>query len=180
MDLNDALSIGYSIVKVYEVYHFKESAKFDRSQATPGLFSDYVNLFLKGKQEASGWPSPDMNDTEKSEYLDQYHHVEGIHLDAANISFNQGKRATNKLLLNSFWGKFGENNNHRTYQLVEQGLDIFKLIANPSISLKGMHILDEKRCMLEYSYTEGFLPEMTHVNVFVAAFTTANVYLSSV
>ena len=174
MDLQDALLVGYTVIKVYEVYHFKERTKFDRTQETPGLFSDYVNMFLKGKQEASGWPSRDMSDTEKNEYIKQYESVEGIRLDETNIEFNPGKRATNKLLLNSFWGKFGENNNHRTHQLAERGVDIFKLITNPSVSLKGMHILDEKRCMLEYCSSEGFLPEMSHVNVFIAAFTTAN------
>ena len=174
VDLQDALLVGYTVIKVYEVYHFKERTKFDRTQETPGLFSDYVNMFLKGKQEASGWPSRDMSDTEKNEYIKQYESVEGIRLDETNIEFNPGKRATNKLLLNSFWGKFGENNNHRTHQLAERGVDIFKLITNPSVSLKGMHILDEKRCMLEYCSSEGFLPEMSHVNVFIAAFTTAN------
>ena len=174
IDLQDALSVGYTIIKLFEIYHFKERATFDKTQETPGLFSDYVNMFLKGKQEASGWPSADMSDSEKSDYIAQYKAVEGICLDPGSISLNQGKRATNKLLLNSFWGKFGENNNHRTHQLVEQGIDIFKLLTNPAISLKGMHILDEKRCMLEYSHSEGFLPEMGHVNVFIAAFTTAN------
>ena len=78
IDLRDALSVGYTIVKVFEIYHFEETAKFDKTQATPGLFSDYVNLFLKGKQEASGWPSDDMTDAEKTEYIDQYESVEGI------------------------------------------------------------------------------------------------------
>ena len=174
VDLEDALRVGYVVIKVFEVYHFRERAKFDRSQDTPGLFSDYVNLFLKGKQEASGWPSPDMTEEAKTEYIEQYESVEGIRLDRQSISLNQGKRATNKLLLNSFWGKFGENNNHRTHKLTETGADIFKLLVNPSITLRGMHVLDTNRCMIEYTHSEGFLPEMTHVNVFIAAFTTAN------
>jgi hypothetical protein len=174
IDLRDALAVGYIVIKIFEVYHFEETAKFDKTQNMPGLFSDYVNLFLKGKQEASGWPSSDMSYEAQTEYIDQYEEVEGIKLDRENISYNSGKRATNKLLLNSFWGKFGENNNHRTHKLAETGADIFKLLVNPSIALKGMHVLDSNRCMVEYVHSEGFLPEMAHVNVFVAAFTTAN------
>ena len=174
IDIKDALCVGYMVIKIFEVYHFKESAKFDRMQDTPGLFSDYVNLFLKGKQEASGWPSQNMSDEAKADYISQYHRVEGIRLEPQNISYNPGKRATSKLLLNSFWGKFGENNNHRAHKLAETGADIFKLLVNPSISLKGIHVLSSERCMIEYNHSEGFLPEMPHVNVFIAAFTTAN------
>jgi len=174
VEIDRARRVGYKIIKLYEVYHFKERATFDQINADPTLFSPYVDLFLKGKQEASGWPSKDMTDEEKEEYIRQYEEVEGIRLDAAKISYNPGKRATNKLLLNSFWGKFGENNNHRTHTLAETAGDVLKVMMNPSISLKGMHLIDTERCMLEYTRSEGFLPEMSHVNVFIAAFTTAN------
>jgi len=174
IDLQDALRVGYVVIKVYEVYHFKETAKFDKTQSTPGLFSSYVDLFLKGKQEASGWPKQDMTEDEKAEYIAQYESVEGIRLDPENIEYNAGKRATNKLLLNSFWGKFGEANCHRAHVLAECEADILKTITDPTIRLKDMKILSDNRCMLEYVHSEGFLPEMSHVNVFVAAFTTAN------
>jgi len=174
VEIESAIRVGYSVIKLYEVYHFKERAQFDEIMGNPGLFSPYVNLFLKGKQEASGWPSSDMSDEEKAEYIRQYEAVEGIRLDEANISYNPGKRATNKLLLNSFWGKFGENNNHRTHKLVETAADVMKVMMNPGISLKGMHLIDSEHCMLEYNHSEGFLPEMPHVNVLIAAFTTAN------
>ena len=115
-----------------------------------------------------------MTDAEKAEYISQYEAVEGIRLDAQNIQYNAGKRATNKLLLNSFWGKFGENNNHRVHKLAEKEADIMQVMVNPTVKLKNMKILDSRRCMLEYEHSEGFMPEMNHVNVFIAAFTTAN------
>ena len=92
---------------MYEVYHFEEQAKYDREVEGSGLFTEYVDMFLKGKQEASGWPSADMSTAEKDEYVTEYEKVEGVVLDKEAIKYNSGKRATNKLLLNSFWGKFG-------------------------------------------------------------------------
>jgi len=38
---------GYEIKKIYEIYHFKESSVYDRTTGEGGLFTDYVNLFLK-------------------------------------------------------------------------------------------------------------------------------------
>lgn len=43
---------GYEIVKIYEVYHFTDSSKYDKSSGNGGLFAGYVKMFLKIKQEA--------------------------------------------------------------------------------------------------------------------------------
>ena len=126
VDLEDTLNVGYTIIRLYEVYHFEERAKYDRDVEDSGLFTEYVNMFLKGKQEASGWPSSDMTRAEQDTYVSEYEEVEGVVLDYC-IKYNSGKRATNKLLLNSFWGKFGESNNHRIHKLVGSGVDLFKI-----------------------------------------------------
>ena len=47
-ELYCAMDRGYEILAVREVHHFESSRV--------GLFADYVNTFLKSKQEASGWP----------------------------------------------------------------------------------------------------------------------------
>lgn len=47
-ELFKSLDLRYKIMEVYEVWHFENQMV--------GLFSDYVNTFLKIKQEASGWP----------------------------------------------------------------------------------------------------------------------------
>ena len=41
--LKDALAVGYKIIFVYEVCHFKEQAKYDGS--TPSLFYNYEKMF---------------------------------------------------------------------------------------------------------------------------------------
>ena len=46
-----AVELGYRIIKIHEVWHFPD----DRPKE--GLFAEYVNKFLKAKQESSGWPS---------------------------------------------------------------------------------------------------------------------------
>ena len=65
VDLEDALEVGYVIVKIFEVYHFQKTSKYERDVDGSSLFVDYVNLFLKGKQEASGWPIAAMDKVEQ-------------------------------------------------------------------------------------------------------------------
>lgn len=45
-EIYKALDLGYDVTSVYEVHHFENSKV--------GLFAEYVNTFLCGKQEASG------------------------------------------------------------------------------------------------------------------------------
>lgn len=44
-----AVELGYKIIKIHDVWHFREE---DRRL---GLFADYVNTWLKIKQECAGW-----------------------------------------------------------------------------------------------------------------------------
>ena len=55
-ELKKALQKGYAVQRIYEVWHFDETEQYDPKTKTGGLFTDYVNTFLKMKQEASGWP----------------------------------------------------------------------------------------------------------------------------
>ncbi|KAG8177595.1 hypothetical protein JTE90_024196 [Oedothorax gibbosus] len=102
-ELKVAVKKGYFILKIYEVYHFKEQS--DK------LFRSYIDLFLKIKQEASGWPSDCQTEEDKIRYIDDYKRNEGVQLDATNIAPNPGLRTAGKLCLNSFWGRWGMNRN---------------------------------------------------------------------
>ena len=67
-----------------------------------------MNRFIKIKQEASGWPAGCETDEAKREYVAEYLHREGVQLDEKAIENNAGLRSLAKLILNSFWGKFGQ------------------------------------------------------------------------
>ena len=67
--------------------------------------TDYVNTFLKMKQETSGWPEWCQSENDKWRYIRDYHEKEGIPLGYNNIKKNPGLRALAKLMLIVF----GEN-----------------------------------------------------------------------
>jgi len=52
-ELVKATELGYTILKIYEVYHFNETSQYDPTTRIGGLFDEYINLFLKIKQEYS-------------------------------------------------------------------------------------------------------------------------------
>ena len=79
-----------------KVWHWEET--------TNQLFSPYVNMFLKIKQEASGYPKHCVTDEHKQQYIDEYYEHEGIRLDPEKIEYNSGLRWLAKLMLNSLWG----------------------------------------------------------------------------
>jgi hypothetical protein len=57
-------------------WHFDETEQYDPKTKTGGLFTDYVNTFLKMKQEASGWPEWCQSENEKwVEIFDRFGYV---------------------------------------------------------------------------------------------------------
>ena len=106
-ELQMAVTKGYKIIHIYEIWHFREE------QQKKGLFADYVNTWLKIKEKASGWPEYVVNDPVKQqEHVADYYAKENIPLEPAKIKKkNPGLRTLAKMVLNSMWGKFGQKPN---------------------------------------------------------------------
>ena len=88
-----AVEKGYTLLKIHEVWHFP------KAQRRTGLFTDYVNTWLKLKQESVGWPSWCQTVEQKQEHVLRYQEREAIRLDISQIAKNPGRKATAKLML---------------------------------------------------------------------------------
>ena len=95
-ELVKAIEKGYTLIKIHEVWHFPEH------QRRKGLFANYVNNWLKVKQESAGWPAWCQTLQQKRDYILRYKQQEGIRLDIASIAKNPGRKATAKLMLNRY------------------------------------------------------------------------------
>ena len=95
-EIEKAVEKGYVIKHIHEVWHFPPN------QRQTGLFKDYVNTWLKIKQEASGWPAWCETLEDKRNYIINYQQKEGIRLDIGQIEKNAGRKATAKLMLNRY------------------------------------------------------------------------------
>ena len=98
VELMKAIEKGYEVLEIHEVWHWEET--------TDELFKAYVDMYLKIKQEASGYPKHCVTDEQKQQYIDEYYEHEGIRLDPNKIEYNPGLRMLAKLALNSLWGTY--------------------------------------------------------------------------
>ena len=96
VELEKALEKGYRILQMHEVWHFSETS--DK------LLVDYMDTFMKIKQEASGYLKDCTTEEQRLRYVEEYLEREGIQLDSNKIEYNAGLRALAKLMLNSFGG----------------------------------------------------------------------------
>ena len=167
-ELHKAVEKGYKVIKIFEVWHFGPK------QRRKGLFQNYVNTFLKLKQEASGWPAEVGDDPEKrQDYIANYLRHENIQLDPEKIEKNPGKRATAKLMLNSFWGKFGEKQNKPKTVTITQPSQLYPYLFLSNFSLRNLRICTEDVLEAVITEVEDNVVPSNKTNIFVAAFTTA-------
>ncbi|KAF4525825.1 hypothetical protein B566_EDAN013274, partial [Ephemera danica] len=105
-----ALTKGYKVIECFEIYEYLVT-QYNPKTDEGGLFTEYVNSFLKIKQTASGWPRDNMTEVGKLQYITDYFEHEKVQLNYNEIDYNPILRALAKLLLNSLWGKFGQRSN---------------------------------------------------------------------
>lgn len=166
VELHAAVEHGYIIVAIHEVYNFVERRT--------DIFSGYINLFLKRKQESSGFPCSNMTAEDKLNYIRDYELAEGISLDLDAIGHNIGMRTSMKSLLNNLWGKFTERQHRRRHVLVNDTADFFKYLTDESIDVADFHVLAPNTLQVEYDVLAEYVRESPHVNIFVGIFTTAH------
>ncbi|KAG8173060.1 hypothetical protein JTE90_016152 [Oedothorax gibbosus] len=94
-----------------------------------------MDLFLKTKQESSGWPSHCTTVEDKEKYIVDYEAKEGIKLDSNSIIKNPGRRQVAKLALNSFWGRWGMNGNKTQLSFVNTIEEFNKMFLDESKEL---------------------------------------------
>ena len=126
VELMKAIEKGYEVLEIHEVWHWEET--------TSQLFSPYVNMYLKRKQEASGYPKHCVTDEQKQRYIDEYYEHEGIRLDPNKIEYNPGLWWLAKLMLNSLWGMYVCNIRKTLVSSVGRAWDCSEVVCHPRIS----------------------------------------------
>ena len=160
-----AIEKGYRVLKIEEVWHFEESSDT--------LFTDYVNFFLKLKQESSGWPSWVKTPEDETKYIRDYFEHEGIQLRREYIKKNPGLRAVAKLCLNSLWGRFAMRTDHVITEFVNDPLSFYRLVNGADVELHDICLLTDDLVEVMYNRKHEFQVEHKATNIFIGIFTTA-------
>ena len=110
-EVNKALSKGYKILNVYEIWHF--------DKASEDLFKGYIRRFMKIKLESSKYvfKTKDEEDTFKNKIK------KSLDIDITKFEYNAGLRSITKLCLNSLWGKF-----------VTQPTEFYQILLDDTVS----------------------------------------------
>ncbi len=176
-EVKKAVEKRYVIKNIYEVWHFDEVSQYDPLSMEGGVFKEYVNTFLKLKQESSGWPSWCTTEEKKQDYIRLYHEKEGIHLDYHKIRKNKGMRALAKLMLDAFWGKFGQRLNMSQVEYVEDPAVFFDKMSSDSEEITAVNFVNDSMVEMRWRFRDDFVETSGKVNVVIAAYTTAQARL---
>jgi len=176
-ELKMPIKKGYIIDRIYEVWHFDNVEQYDPKSKTGGIFTEYINTFLQMKQEASGWPSWCKTEDDKQRYIDNYFEKEGIRLDYEKIVKNPGLRALAKLMLNSFWGKFGQRSNLPQIEYVSDPSVYFDLLTSDQQEVSGVNFVTDEVVEMRWKNKNEFVEASGRTNVVLAAYTTAQARL---
>jgi len=135
-EVKEAIIQGYVLIKIYSIWHYLEKETYDPVLKQGGLFTGYINKFLKMKTEASGFPSHVTTEEQKRIYISNYELNEGVQLDIDNINTNAGMKAISKLFLNSLWGRFGLNSNKTQHKLITEISELYDLFLDDQYVVK--------------------------------------------
>ena len=169
IEIQEALKAGYTIDKLYEVYHYdKQSSE---------LFKEYIRKWIKMKQENSGWPKYCMNnDEEKMKYLSSWFRL-GVILDASQIRENPGMRTIAKLMLNTLWGKFGEAPNKPQTKICRSAEEILTIMEDKNIEVLGEFEVGQDCLQISYKQKDSKDANNIDKSVALAAFVTSHARL---
>ena len=141
---------GYKIVKVYEIYHYKEKTIYNPPY-TESLFSEYMQMMFKVKECATGFPDYCDTDQKKDQYIKELETNMGLKVSKQEISKNIGLRQCSKLLLNSLWGKLAQSKRDiNVYCKNNEENKFLNLLFDSSKEIKNFIILNENVINVSY------------------------------
>ncbi|KAJ8026991.1 hypothetical protein HOLleu_31989 [Holothuria leucospilota] len=133
---------------------------------------------VRFKQEASGWPDWCVTEVDRQRYLTENAANEGIKLEPSKIEKNPGLRALAKLMLNSFWGKFGQHEDLVKTEIVSEPGRLYDLMkACDETEVKDVRVINDGILEVQFKDKQNFTYTNSRVNVVIAAFTTCHARL---
>lgn len=161
-EINKAIEKGYKITYVYDVWHWKKRSN--------NMFKSYISKFLKIKLESSEW---DSDFDSKEAYVAAIKKELNIDLDIDNITPNPVLRAIAKMLLNAFYGKFGQKRKMEHTEYVKDIQKFWEILLNDKLECVNLSMINKETVEFRYQTKDVWLEDPTKTNVIVAAFTTS-------
>ena len=164
-EVNKAISKGYKILNVFEVWHFEKNSD--------DLFKGYIRKFMKIKIESSKY---DFN-TKDEEDIFKSKIKKSLDIDIDKFEYNPGLRSISKLCLNSRWGKFGQRTNMNQTKYVTEPTEFYKILLDDTVSNLNIQFVNDDMVQMTYNFKDHFIENSNNTNIFIACFTTSHARL---
>ena len=165
IELEEAVKRGYEISEVIEVYNYRTSATH--------FFREYINIWLKIKQESDGWPSWVQTEEDKDKYIDDFEAREGIRLDREKIVKNPALRFIAKLFLNTLWGKLAQRPNQTQTYVCNTVNDYWKLAKDEEKLVTGELMVNEDTLIMSYKHKSEETCDPRNTSLAISSFVTS-------
>jgi hypothetical protein len=138
-----------------------------------GLFTGYVNTFLRRKIEASGWPASVDTEDKRQAFVNRYWQCEGIKLDPSRMKANSGMRFICKIALNALWGKFSQRNNLSRTEFMADPEPLYALLADHRVEVQNILPLSDHLVMVVHRRLDDYVDEVPNTSVAIACQVTS-------
>lgn len=118
-----------------------------------------------------------MTEGDRQKYIKLYNEKEGILLEYDKIKKNTGLRALAKLMLNSFWGKFGQRSNMCQVDIIDDPSVYFDKLTSDREEVTCVNYVSDEFVEMRWKCKEDFVDTNPKTNVVIAAYTTAQARL---
>ena len=163
---------GYTLIKVFELYQYPGTMQYNPNTGEDGLLSAYIRCFMALKIQASGWPPECDTPEKKQKFVDDVKKYDGIVIDPLKMEHNPALRTLAKLILNSFWGKFGEKIIRSKTHLIYDYAELMKFVADPSIEFQNLIPLSDECLQLTCKPVDDSEESLPTSSLLIASFTT--------
>ena len=164
-ELSYALKRGYRIEKILEVYHYANSSK--------DIFSEYINMWLKFKQQSDGWPAWVNSEEDKKKYIENFLKNEGVELSANDIEKNPALRFIAKLFLNTLWGKLAQRPNLKQTTVCTEYHEYWRLACDESKLIKGELMINDNCLLVNWENVDEEDCNNQNTSLAIASFVTS-------
>lgn len=165
MELGYALEKGYKIMHILQVYHYE--------QKDNTIFKEYIDMWLKFKVEADGWPNWVKNEEDKKVYIKNFFEKEGISLNVENIFKNPALRFIAKLFLNTLWGKFAQRLNLTQTKICYEYKDYYEVLNDVNKVIKGELMVNDNCLLINWEYVNDDFVENKNTAIAISSFVTS-------
>ncbi len=165
VELSYAITRGYKIKKIIEVYHYPDKTK--------DLFSEYINLWLRFKQQSDGWPDWVKSEEDKKSYIENFLKNEGVSMTMGEIEKNPALRFIAKLFLNTLWGKLAQRPNLPQTKVCSEYKDYWEVATDAEKLVTGELMINEDCLLVTWEYKEEEKARQGNTSLAIASFVTS-------